>query len=138
MGLVSILEAVEVINGETCRLEESTLNEARGRTLMVREIEGELRIQMALLVDRVRREQDQLGPQDLEELPVFDLSDQDDWIEDVEGMVRIRAPGKRYRIHMDNLEPLLQNDLLVQILERTSGDSWLAEHLGIRGNMTRR
>jgi hypothetical protein len=137
MGPVSILEAVEVINRETSRLEESTLDQARGRTLMVREMEGELRIQMAPLMERVTREQDQLRPQDLEELPVFDPSDQDDWIEDVEGMVRIRSLGGRHRICTGNLEPPLQNDLLVKILERTNGDSWLAEHLGIQGSTPR-
>jgi hypothetical protein len=80
------------------------------------------------MVAGIRRDQDQLRSQDLAALPVFDLSDQDDWIEDVEGVVRIRAPGGRYRICRGDPEPLLQNDLLVKILERTNGDSWLAEH----------
>jgi hypothetical protein len=84
MGLVSILDAMEVINRETSRLEESTLDQAMGRTLMVREMEGELRIQMTPLEEQMRRRLDQLRPEDLEDLPVFDLSDQNDWIGDVE------------------------------------------------------
>jgi hypothetical protein len=34
------LEALEVIKRETSRLEELTLDEARGRILVIREIEG--------------------------------------------------------------------------------------------------
>jgi hypothetical protein len=83
-----MLDALEVITRETSRLEELTLDEARGRILVIREIEGELRIQMTPLVKRIRREQDQVRRQDLEDLPVFHLSDQNDWMEDVEGMVR--------------------------------------------------
>jgi hypothetical protein len=69
---------------------------------------------------------------------VFDLSDQNNWIEDVEGMVRIRAPGKRYRTYTDNLEPLFQNDLLIKTSDRTNGDSWPEQHLGIPGSPNRR
>jgi hypothetical protein len=69
---------------------------------------------------------------------VFDLSDQNDWIEDVEGMARIGAPGRRYRTYRDKMEHLFQNDLLIKILEGTNGDSRLEEHLGIPGSRSRR
>jgi hypothetical protein len=39
----------------------------------------------------------------------------------------------RYRTHTNNLESLFWNDLPVQILERTNGDSWLEERLGTPG-----
>jgi hypothetical protein len=81
----------------------------------------------------MRRDQDQVRPQDLDGLPVFDLTDQNDWMECVEGMVRIRSRRKRYRAYTGNLEPLLQDDLVIKILERTNGDSWREEHLGIPG-----
>jgi hypothetical protein len=54
-------------------------------------MEGEMRIQMAPLVEMRRSEHDQLGPEDLGDLPVFDLGDQNDWMEYVEGMLRARA-----------------------------------------------
>jgi hypothetical protein len=47
-----MVEALEVIRRETLRVEELTLDEARGRILVIPEIEGELRIQMAPLVER--------------------------------------------------------------------------------------
>jgi hypothetical protein len=86
------VETLEIIKRETSRLGELRLDEARGRKLVIREIEGELRIQMAPLVDGMRRDQDQVSPPDLKGLPEADLSDQNDRIENVEGELRIRAP----------------------------------------------
>jgi hypothetical protein len=63
---------------ETPRLEEVTLDKARGRILVIREIEGVLRVQVAAPVEGMKREEDQLRPRELEDLPVFDLSDQID------------------------------------------------------------
>jgi hypothetical protein len=80
-----------------------TLAEARGRIPVIRKREGEVRPQMAPLVERTRREQDPFRPQDLE-VPLFDLSDQNDWIEDAEAMVRISAPGRGYGAYTDNRE----------------------------------
>jgi hypothetical protein len=42
-----MLEVWEIIHGETPRLEELTMAEAKGRTLQMREREGEPRIQIA-------------------------------------------------------------------------------------------
>jgi hypothetical protein len=64
-----------MVKRETSRLEEVTLDKARGRMLVIWKMEGELRIQVAALVEEMRRGQDQLGPWEREDLPVLDLSD---------------------------------------------------------------
>jgi hypothetical protein len=125
-----------IIKKETSRLEELTIDEARG--LNTGDPGDRRRTAYSNGAERIRRDQEAVRPKDLEDLPVFDLSDQSDWMEDVEGMVRIRAPGRRCRTCTDNLEPLFQNDLLIKTLERTNGDSWLEEHLGIPGSTSRR
>jgi hypothetical protein len=48
-----MLEALAIIKRETARLEELTTDEARGRILVIRAIEGEPRIQMAPVAEGI-------------------------------------------------------------------------------------
>jgi hypothetical protein len=61
----------------------------------IRETEGELRIEMAHRMRRLRDEQELLGPQDLENLPRFDLGDQDEWMQGVHGHAGNTSAGEK-------------------------------------------
>jgi transposase len=67
----------------------------------------------------------------LEEMPMFDLTEDLEWLQDWQAIHRVPSPHRRYRNYSDDLEPLFQNNLSGRMMTRPNGASWIASHLGI-------
>jgi hypothetical protein len=129
MGL--LLEILEEIRRECIKEEGFTTEVAMDRVLVLRRIEALVRTHARHLVSLIRKEQLLMTPEYLETLPMFDETEEMEWLRDMNQLVRIRDPAKRRRKYTDDLEPLFQNDLLGRILAAVNGDTWLERRLGI-------
>ena len=89
------------------------------------------------ILGRIREEQDKIAPEYMETVPVFDQSEEQEWMTEVQQMRRIKSPSRKYRHYTDDLEMLFQGDLLSRILGERNGDQWLEEHLGIPRSTSR-
>jgi hypothetical protein len=67
----------------------------------------------------------------LEILPMFDETEEMEWLRDMNQLIRIRYQAKGWRSYTDDLEPLFQNDLLGRILAAVNGNTWLERRLAI-------
>jgi hypothetical protein len=71
----------------------------------------------------IREAQLLMTPEYLENLPMFDETEEVEWLRDMNQLIRIRDPAKKRRTYTDDLEPLFQNDLLGRVLVAVNGDT---------------
>jgi hypothetical protein len=83
------------------------------------------------LVSLIREEQLLMTPEYLENLPMFNETEEMEWLRDMGQLVRISEPAKGRRTYTDDLEPLFQNDPLGRYLAAVNGETWLERRLGI-------
>jgi hypothetical protein len=78
-----------------------------------------------------------MTPEYLEDLLMFDETEEMEWIGAMNGMLRIRDPVRKGRTCAADLEPLFQNDRCGGILAAVNGHTWLEGRLGIPGATSR-
>jgi hypothetical protein len=83
-----------------------TLEEATEEVAILAQVHEALRSRMAELREVIRQEQNRLMIQDLEGMPVFDLTEELDWLCEFGMMDRIPSPRRRYEQYSEDLEPL--------------------------------
>jgi hypothetical protein len=74
----------------------------------------------------------------MEEMPMFDRTQDLQWLQDWQAIHRVPSSYRRYRNDSDDLEPLFQNDLLGRMIDQPNGSRWIASHLGISHSTARR
>jgi transposase len=122
---------LDMIGQEYLRVETYTMEEAMEEVAIRAQVQEALRSRIAELREVIRREQNRLRIQDLEGMPVFDLTEELDWLQGFGVMDRIPSPRRPYKQYSEDLEPLFQNGLITRPVALPNGSRWTAGRLGI-------
>jgi hypothetical protein len=85
-----------------------------------------LRSRIAELREVIGQDQNGLRMQDLEGMPVFDLTEDVEWLEEFGIMEGVASPRRRYANHAEEPEPLFQNGQITRLEARPDGTRWTA------------
>ena len=113
--------ALEIIRHECREKEKFMREEAMEEVMILQQIQTEVRERLRYLYSMIREEQTRITPQELEDMEVFDWTEDLEWTQEYHTVSRIPSPRRKYRNYADELEPLFQNDLKARLMARTNG-----------------
>ena len=105
--------------------------EAMEEVMILQQIQREVRERLRYLSSMIREEQTRITAQELEDMEVFDWTEDLEWMQEYQTVYRIPSPRRKYRNHADEWERLFQNGLATRLMVRTNGARWIEDHLGI-------
>ena len=122
---------LNAIRTECLGRQEFTREDAVQEILVLESIQSLVRDRIRQLAQVIREEDNALTTQQLEEMPVFDWTEENEYLQEIMELHPVPSPRRKYRNCADDLEPLFQNHLISRLVSRPNGYRWLECHLGI-------